>query len=138
MISLELPADLRALRVVAPWLQAVLDYSAEARVEEVAPKMELALQEICVNVVEHAYADTGAGRIRLEYTTIDDHHHFVIVDQGVEFDPSSKPVVDLSRPTVGGYGLFVAEKLCDGLSYQRRGMDNCWTLTLRRSTQVQH
>ena len=138
MINLELPADLRALRVVGPWLRGVLTYSGEADVDQAARKLELALQEICVNVIEHAYAGVANGRIRVEFATIDDHHSFVIVDHGVEFDPSSKPQVDIGHPTVGGYGLFLVDELCDDVTYERQGQENRWTLTLRQSAQLQY
>ncbi len=136
MIALELPADLRALRVIGPWLRAVLEYGEEPEIDAAAKRLELALQEVCVNVVEHAYGGRVGERITVEYEPRAADHNFVVRDTGAAFDPDDRPDVDLARPTEGGYGLFIAESLCDCLVYERRDGVNRWTLALRRSTQV--
>lgn len=138
MITLELPADLRALRVVGPWLRAVLAYGDEDEdeVEALAGRLELALQEVCVNVVKHAYAGAPGGRVRIDYVPRGTSHTFVVRDDGERFDPATRPTVDLSAPTVGGYGLHVVESLCDELGYERRDDENRWTLTLHRAAQL--
>lgn len=140
MIALELPADLRALRIISAWVRAVLSYSEdgvaqEAAIEDSAYRLALALQEICVNVVEHAYRGRADGRLGVGYEA-GPMHRFVVTDDGVPFDPADRPEVDLDRPTEGGYGLFLAETLCDEVRYERRGDCNRWTLSLRRCAQL--
>ena len=135
MIALELPSDLRALRVIGPWIRSILEYADDADVDTGVQKLELALQEICVNVVEHAYQNKPTGRLRLEYT-IGDSHHFTVFDNGIAYDPTTKPKVDLETPTEGGYGLFLAETLCDDVRYERRDGQNCWILSLNRCAQL--
>ncbi len=135
MIALELPADLRALRVIGPWIRSILEYADEADVDTGVQKLELALQEICVNVVEHAYGNNPSGRLRLEYT-LGESHQVTVFDNGVPYDPTTKPKVDLETPTEGGYGLFLAETLCDDVRYERRDDQNCWALSLSRCAQL--
>ena len=135
MISLELPADLRALRLIGPWIRSTLEFAGEADVDSGVQRLELALQEICVNVVEHAYDSDASKQLRLSYEG-DDGHRFTVFDDGVPYDPSTKPKVDLETPTEGGYGLFLAETLCDDVRYERRNDQNCWILVLNRCAQV--
>jgi serine/threonine-protein kinase RsbW len=130
VIALELPADLLALRVISPWLRGVLAYGDDPDAETSATKLELALQELCVNVIEHAYNNEPGGRIRLTYTRVPNGHEFAVRDQGAEYDPHTRREVDLAVPTVGGYGLHLMESLCDDVQYRREGADNVWTLRL--------
>lgn len=129
MIALELPADTEALRIVGPWLRSILRYAGDAQPEATAELLELALQEVCVNIVEHAYSGQRDGRIRLDYEH-EDGHRFVVSDWGKPFDPSTRPRVDLTAPTEGGYGLHLIDTLCDTFEYERRDGQNHWTLSV--------
>ena len=129
MITLELPAETGALRLVRPWLRALLTYSGEDQTDAIAERLDLALQEVCVNVVEHAYEGRNGGRIRLDYEYCEGHH-FTVSDTGSPFDPTNRPSVDLDRPTEGGYGLHLIDELCDTFAYERRDGRNRWTLSV--------
>ncbi|MGI9616646.1 MAG: ATP-binding protein [Acidimicrobiales bacterium] len=127
MITLELPAETGALRLVGPWLRALLTYSGEEQTDAIAERLDLALQEVCVNIVEHAYEGQHGGRIRLDYEHCEGHR-FTVSDSGRPFDPTKRPLVDLDTPTEGGYGLHLIEELCDSFGYERRNGRNRWTL----------
>lgn len=129
MITLELPAETGALRLVGPWLRALLTYSGEEQPEAIAERLDLALQEVCVNVVEHAYDGQEGGRIRLDYERREGHR-FTVSDTGAPFDPTERPEVDLDTPTEGGYGLHLIDELCDTFAYERRDGRNRWTLSV--------
>ena len=136
MMSLEIPADLRSLRVIGPWIRSVLEYSGEAEVDAAIQRLELAIQEVCVNIVEHAYGGEGNERLTVDYSLQGENHSFIVRDNGRCFDPATRPEVDLAHPTEGGYGLFIADSLCDGFDYTRCENENQWTLILRRTAQV--
>ena len=130
MIAIEIPADLLAIRVVGHWLRGCLQYVG-ADDESLGSRIELALQEICVNIVEHAYGpEFQAMTIRLEYRMNGSTHTFKVVDHGCPFDQGSRPTVDINNPTEGGYGLFIAESIFDTMSYERAATSNTWTLTI--------
>jgi len=133
MISISIPADLRALRVVGFWIKGCLSYAGDNQ-ESVIYQIELALQEICVNIVEHAYGSaSGQARIQLEYSYENSTHKFIVADQGKPFNPADKPVVDTNDPTEGGYGLFIAESIFDSVEYHRTDTTNTWTLNMSHS-----
>jgi anti-sigma regulatory factor (Ser/Thr protein kinase) len=128
MISLELPASSEALRLVGPWLRSVLFHIGNGAPSTTADQLELALQEVCVNVVEHAYASRDDGRIRLDYE-FRDRHWITVTDTGIPFDPTSRPQVDFDHPTEGGYGLHLIDALCETLDYERCDGENRWTIS---------
>lgn len=136
MKTLELAADLLSLRGIGPWVADRLNEAGDPEAATQQQKMELALQEICVNVVEHAYGGPSEARIRLYWTVEDDSFQVQVLDDGVGFDPSDRPDVDLENPTVGGYGLFLVEALCSEYRYERVDASNQWTMRFARSAQL--
>jgi serine/threonine-protein kinase RsbW len=92
--------------------------------------VDLVVEEAAVNVISHAYPDaTGV----LEVTCRADGKEFVIeiIDEGVPFDPTSAddPVttLPLDERTVGGLGLLLIRRSCDGLSWRRESGRNILT-----------
>ncbi len=83
--------------------------------------LQLVVEEACVNIIEHGYADLPPGTIAITFE-IKDHQVFItITDFGHEFDPTKYPPPDLSsewdqRP-VGGLGVYLITKLMDGVRY---------------------
>ena len=94
-------------------------------------KLELALVEICVNIIRYAYPD-GPGTITVS-VTLDPGVCLEIRDAGRAFDPRRVPVpeweehVKLGRKS--GLGVFLARSLVDDFEYRREGGENVVTLT---------
>ena len=84
--------------------------------------IQLATDEACTNVIEHAYADFDEGKLEVECNILDGGIKIVIRDQGVSFDPSSvlEPNLkaDLSDRKIGGLGIYLMRKLMDDVSYE--------------------
>lgn len=81
--------------------------------------VELAVSEICTNMIEHAYAGQEGfitGQISLSTTGI----QIDIYDQGHSFDPNAvpPPISDPADPTEGGYGLHIVRQIMDVAEYQ--------------------
>ena len=97
-------------------------------------KVDVAAEEIFVNIASYAYGDgVGYALIRAGRT---DRNLFEItfIDEGVPYDPTSKedPDVSLSaeeRP-IGGLGIFLAFKVMDEVKYEYAEGRN--QLTLRK------
>jgi uncharacterized protein (TIGR02172 family) len=92
-------------------------------------QLELAAEEIFVNISDYAYApEHGKARILVE--TDESEHEAVITfsDKGRPFDPTEKPDPALSIPVAemkpGGLGIFLTKKLMDGVSYEYRDGKN--------------
>lgn len=125
-LHLELTADYEAARRIGPWLASALeelDAPHAARVGEI----ELALHELAINIVDHAYDDTCANATyTISLTTEDDQLHALFCDQGRAFVDDRPPQGD--EPSIRGYGLLIVEQLATSLTYERVGADNRWTL----------
>jgi anti-sigma regulatory factor (Ser/Thr protein kinase) len=78
--------------------------------------LQLAVDEACCNVFEHAYSGS-AGEIDLRFETRGRDVVITIHDHGRIFNPEGIPPPDTSRPLeerpVGGLGLHLMRKLMD-------------------------
>jgi len=135
IIKLELPAKYQYTNVLAASLRAILERTENVPdVESVIGHVDLATQEICTNLIKHAYADLD-GTIEIEIRVNSTFPQLVMQfwDQGYSFKPSEVAEPDLSQLNESGYGLFLARQLMDEVNYT--GADdcgsqgkNCWRL----------
>ncbi len=83
--------------------------------------MQMAVDEACTNIIEHAYEDTEAGSIRLECEIQVDGLTVSIFDQGLPFEPDTVPRFDptasLEARDRRGMGLFYINNLMDAVDY---------------------
>ncbi len=126
---LDLGADLAELRGLGPWLEEIL---AAAGLGGLQGSLELALHEVCVNVVTHAYAN-GPGRIAIRSRVDVEMIEFEVRDTGTAvFDPDDANEPDPDTPQIHGYGLMIVRRLVDELRYTREEGTNVWLLRTHR------
>lgn len=125
--ALVLPADLAALRELGPWLAGLLESGGRA---QLAPRLELALHELCVNVVTHAY-DGGPGELRVSGTAGPDGVELLVVDDGAGFDREAVVAPTPGVPQEHGWGLHLVDQLVDEVHYTREEGQNRWLLRAR-------
>jgi serine/threonine-protein kinase RsbW len=89
--------------------------------------IELALLEMCINIIRYAYPDTE-GEISLKIWPEEGTVFFEIRDWGVPFDPRDikEPDVQkmISKGKTGGLGIMLARRLMDGFEYSREDSQN--------------
>ena len=100
----------------------------------VTMQMNLALEEAVVNVMNYAYPKDTKGDIHIKAAANDKRLKFVITDQGMPFDPTTRQEVDTTlsaeeRP-IGGLGIHLITQLMDSINYERK--DEANVLTLRK------
>jgi serine/threonine-protein kinase RsbW len=130
-IDLDVPASLKYLNVVGACVTEMISRAQGVEeLEVVAYNVQLAVHEICTNVVDHAYEGREGGRIRLTFTMHQAPQRFVaeLVDTGSSFDPSVVPDPDLEAGQTSGYGLFLARQLMDSVTYDPGPVGNRWRL----------
>ncbi len=83
--------------------------------------VNLAIDELVVNVMRYAYVDDDTHWIELELAIQGDQVILRIVDDGRPFDPRTGPALDLhaEERQVGGLGLILVLDMVDTLKYQR-------------------
>ena len=104
-------------------------------------RVELALEEMLVNVVHYAYGQADDGWIELSCDVNEAGELTVeICDGGRSFDPLSLPDPKTDAPVsereVGGLGVYLVRKMADGVSYRRSDDRNILTLTFRRPAEA--
>ena len=131
--KLSVSSDMKNLAVIADFVAAVAQKLGLDDDETFA--LQMAVDEACSNVMEHAYRGRADGKLSLRVEAEDDEVVITLHDQGEPFDPHSVPRPDLSAPLQerhnGGLGLYLMEKLMDSVGWEfdpERGN----TLTMRK------
>jgi anti-sigma regulatory factor (Ser/Thr protein kinase) len=103
-------------------LEFVRDACARAEAsEEASYAIELAVEEVCMNLIQHGYAGVEPGPITIEFAVDPDAVTLTVRDRARAFDPKDAPEPDLisdwrSRP-VGGLGWHLVRRFVDEISY---------------------
>ena len=94
-------------------------------------KIELALLEICINIIRYAYPN-DKGEIFLKAWQNEGKMFLEIRDWGIPFDPRKLEEPDIREiirsEKRGGLGVFLSRKLMDGFDYKREKDQNVLTI----------
>ena len=97
-------------------------------------KLNLAIEEAVVNVMNYAYPAGEKGDVDIEAMINDEYLVFVISDSGTPFDPTAKAEVDtplsVEERGIGGLGIHLIRQIMDTINYER--VDGKNVLTLRK------
>jgi len=98
--------------------------------------LQLACDEACTNVIEHAYAG-GPGQIRIAVTVYPDRIQIQVHDTGRPFDPRAVRAPDLGAPLerreTGGLGLHFMRSIMDEVRFEFDQDGNRLTMVKRRA-----
>jgi serine/threonine-protein kinase RsbW len=99
--------------------------------------VELAVDEACSNIIDHAYGGEGRGDIEVTYCTNGDGLTVILRDYGEPFDLDRVPQPDLQAPlnerNGGGLGLHFIRELMDEVRFEfTRDSGNVLTMTKRK------
>ncbi|NUM45100.1 MAG: ATP-binding protein [Anaerolineales bacterium] len=90
--------------------------------EEAVYGVELAVDEACSNIIEHAYRGEDLGQIECSCEATNRGLKIVITDHGHPFNPAQVPKPDLSSSLEerrkGGLGLFFIDQMMDEARYE--------------------
>lgn len=96
-----------------------------------ADRLELALEELLVNIMDHSLQ--GSGDVRLQLKPTEDGFVVETTDHGIPWGGEmTEPDLDapLAEREIGGLGLFMMEQLVERVAYERRDDCNVWQLYL--------
>jgi len=98
--------------------------------------IEMAVDEACSNIIEHAYGGEGQGEIRCKCSVSDRSLTIELCDRGKSFDPSSVPPPNLSDNLedreAHGLGLYFIRQWMDEVRFVSRGVENVLTMVKHR------
>jgi serine/threonine-protein kinase RsbW len=99
-------------------------------------EIELALEEVLVNIIKHAYKECGIDG-DIEITCNRDEEGSLIIeiaDSGIPFDIFSarEPDIaaDIDERQIGGLGIYFVKRLMDEVRYRREDDRNILTLVI--------
>jgi sigma-B regulation protein RsbU (phosphoserine phosphatase) len=96
--------------------------------DDVIYDLNLALEEIVVNIISHGHEDKNEHQIIIYLELKDDEVILRVEDDGRPFDPMKIPEVDIEQPIeereAGGLGIHLVRNLMDKVRYRREGGKN--------------
>jgi serine/threonine-protein kinase RsbW len=101
-------------------------------------EIELALEEVLVNIFNYAYKESGLdGNVEITCKLADAQSFVIeIADSGVPFDilAVSEPDVtaEIDKRPIGGLGVFFVKQFMDNVQYRREAGKNILTLMVRK------
>jgi serine/threonine-protein kinase RsbW len=104
--------------------------------EKATYAVQLAVDEACSNIIEHAYGGEGIGDIECTCNILDDGLEVVLHDKGKAFNPNNIKEIEVGVPLeeLGsrGAGIFLMNKLMDEVHFQFSKNDGT-TLVLKKN-----
>ena len=110
-------------------LSALEEFSQEHHLPAaVVQAVDLALEEHVTNVMAYAYEDAAPHDIRIRLRVENQSLQIEVEDDGVAYNPLSRPPVDTSVPLeekpIGGLGVHLIRSLMDEVDYRREAGKN--------------
>ena len=128
--SLTLPNDVQAVPKLAEFVDIVCETVGFDM--GTAMKMNLAIEEAVVNVMNYAYPAGVKGTVNIDAKASAEWVKFIISDSGAPFDPTAKAEVDTTLSAeergIGGLGIHLIRQIMDSINYEREDGRNVLTL----------
>lgn len=100
---------------------------------EVQTDIDIAVEELFVNIASYAYPD-GPGTAVIRMRTAGGAARITLIDSGKAFNPLAKPDPDLTLPAkkrkIGGLGIYIVKQSMDDIHYEYTDGKN--VLTIRK------
>ncbi|NDV54435.1 ATP-binding protein [Parabacteroides sp. 52] len=101
--------------------------------QKICMNLNLALEEAVTNVILYAYPQEKNKDITICLEASEHKLKIVLMDYGVEFDPTARPEPDTSLPlherSIGGLGIYLVKEMMTDVKYSRQGNKNVLTMT---------
>ena len=108
--------------------------------EDIRIQIQIAVEEIFVNIAHYAYAPaTGEAKITSTLTRETDCFSLTLTfaDKGVPFNPLERADPDITLPAeerpIGGLGIFIVKDYMDETHYEYRDGQNVFTIVKKLS-----
>ena len=118
--TLQVPSSTENLALIREFVTSIGRQATLS--EEEINKLELAVDEACANVIEHAYGHDITKDVSVRATFDDEKLKISVIDEGRGFDPgkvNQKSVDELIHERrSGGLGIRLIKTLMDEVSYE--------------------
>lgn len=121
-MELKVKAKLENLAVIDDFITSAMK---QFGIEQETFQVQLAVNEACTNIIQHAYSGGSEKPIRILCSVSDNDLVIRIRDWGKPFDPHSIPPPDLESELferrLGGLGVFLMRQMMDEVKYAFHG-----------------
>jgi len=100
--------------------------------EDEVRQMELAADEVAVNIMKHAYEGRAGERLQAEILLLDDAIEVNFYHWGKGFDPDSIPEPSFDGTRDDGFGMYIIKNCVDEVRYDDEGSRKCVRLIRKR------
>lgn len=98
--------------------------------------IELAVDEACSNIIEHAYGGEGRGNIECTLELCTDEIRINLLDHGKPFDITKVPEPKIDQPLekrkIRGLGIYLMRKMMDEIRFQADPIEGNHLLLIKR------
>jgi serine/threonine-protein kinase RsbW len=118
--QLHVPSSTENLSMIRDFVGSIGERAGFSKGEVV--KLEVAVDEACANVIEHAYGSDTTREVTVKATIDSNAVQIRVVDTGLGFDPTSVADADLDslirQRKSGGLGMRLIKSLMDEVHYE--------------------
>jgi anti-sigma regulatory factor (Ser/Thr protein kinase) len=118
--TLDVPSSTQDLALIRDFVTRVAAQAGLTDAE--VAQLELAVDEACANVIEHAYGDDATKQVMIRAVFDEDTLRIHVIDTGKGFDPTQVQQQDLkeliARRKTGGLGMRLIKTLMDEVHYE--------------------
>ncbi len=121
MVTKSFPGRLESLEKIGEFIQQVARSACLTDRDVYA--VQLAVDEACTNIIEHAYHGKEVGDIVCTCDVERDSLKVVLLDQAIPFNPGAQPEPNVHLPLEEvkprGLGLFLMRKMMDDVKFEK-------------------
>jgi serine/threonine-protein kinase RsbW len=120
MTTVTFPGEYKSLEKIS---ELVVQAARQAGLNEHETyQVDLAVDEACCNIIDHAYGGEGLGEMTCSIEIHPDKLTVILMDRGRPFDPSKVPDPQLDAPLEKvkrrGAGFYLMRKIMDELHFE--------------------
>jgi anti-sigma regulatory factor (Ser/Thr protein kinase) len=127
--SLTVRGTLDGVIHIRRWLEGVL--SGWQVAAQVTSDLELAVTELCTNIVRHGYGGQGRGDITVAVSRRSSSIRVTVEDGAPPFEPEATALPAPEALQEGGYGLSLVHHLLDEVAHERLGQRGNRTILIK-------
>jgi serine/threonine-protein kinase RsbW len=118
--SLHVPSSTENLSMIRDFVKSI---GTQAGMDDMeVARLEMAVDEACANVIEHAYKSDSTKEVSIRATVDENSVQIEVIDTGKGFDPSAVEQLKLeelvSAKRTGGLGMRLMKSFMDEVHYE--------------------
>ena len=118
--TIQVPSSTRNLAIIREFIARVAEQAGLS--EKALGELELAVDEACANVIEHAYGHDSTKEVVIRAIFDEEEIRIEVIDTGHGFEPSQVESLELDelveKRRTGGLGMRLMKTLMDEVHYE--------------------